>query len=105
MTLILDMPYPLVYGGFYAGLAHRVFGKWGPLLAIPALVTIPADLIENTTQLFILAGHEHLAWIKQYVTPVKLAGFISASVIALIALALLIRRRVAGRKISDPGRT
>ncbi|MEO1405395.1 MAG: hypothetical protein AAFV54_02750 [Pseudomonadota bacterium] len=93
MTLILDMPYPLAYGGFYIGLALRFFGRWGPLLALPALITIPADLIENTAQLFILAGQEHFAWIKQYVTPVKLAGFIPASILAIIALGLAVKRR------------
>lgn len=93
MTLILDMPYPLAYGIFYIGLALRFFGRWGPLLAAPAIITIPADLIENTVQLFILAGHENFAWMKLYVTPIKLLGFIPASILALIALGIAVRRR------------
>ncbi|MEM6899509.1 MAG: hypothetical protein AAF583_07055 [Pseudomonadota bacterium] len=101
MTLVLDMPYPLAYGAFYIGLALRFFGRLGPLLALPALITIPADLIENTVQLFILGGHEQLVWIKQYATPVKLAGFIPASILALVALGIAIRRSFQASSDTD----
>ncbi|MEL7129846.1 MAG: hypothetical protein AAGK23_09880 [Pseudomonadota bacterium] len=93
MTLILDMPYPLAYGGFYVGLALRFFGRWGPMLAIPACLAIPADLVENTVQLFVLAGMENLLWIKSIATPVKLIGFVIASLIALAALGLALVRK------------
>lgn len=93
MTLTLDYAYPLAYGGFYAGMALRFFGKLGPWLAIPALVCIPADIVENTVQLFLLSGDEGLIWLKAIMTPVKLATFIPASIIALIGIGIAIYRR------------
>lgn len=94
MTLILDMPYPLAYGAFYAGLALRFFGKAGAWLALPAFVCIPADLVENTVQLVVLAGHEKWLWLKAFMTPLKLVTFIAASLVAIAALLVALKRRV-----------
>ncbi|MFN3212163.1 MAG: hypothetical protein ACE37M_03585 [Henriciella sp.] len=97
MTLVLDYFYPLAYGGFFAGTALRFFGKAGPWLALPALICIPADVIENTVQLFILSGDDSLIWLKAIMTPLKLATFIPAAIIALIGLGIAAYRRF-GRK-------
>lgn len=94
MTLILDMPYPLAYGVFYAGLALRFFGRAGVWLALPAFICIPADLIENTVQLLVLAGQENWLWLKALMTPLKLATFIPASLIAVVALLIALKRRL-----------
>lgn len=94
MTLILDMPYPLAYGVFFAGLALRFFGKAGVWLALPAFICIPADLVENTVQMVVLAGHENWLWLKVFMTPLKLATFIPASLIAIAALAIALKRRL-----------
>lgn len=93
MTLVLDYFYPLAYGGFFAGMALRFFGKAGPFLALPAFICIPADVVENTVQLFILSGDESLIWLKAIMTPLKLATFIPAALIALIGLGIALYRR------------
>ncbi len=93
MTLILDYAYPLAYGGFFAGMALRFFGKAGPWLAIPAFICIPADIVENTVQLFILSGDESLIWLKAIMTPIKLLTFIPAAVIALAGIVIAIAKR------------
>ena len=93
MTLLLDYAYPLAYGGFFAGLALRFFGKAGLLLAAPAFIAIPADMIENTLQLFILTGQSGLIEVKSVVTPIKLVSFLIAALIALIALIIAAVRR------------
>lgn len=85
MTLILDIPYPFVYGSLFAGLALKYFGKWGKWLCIPALLAIPFDTIENIAQLFILKGNMAPLALKAIVTPLKLACFVIAVIIALTA--------------------
>lgn len=99
MTLILDMPYPLAYGVWYAGLVLKAFPKLGWWIALPALVTIPIDLTENTTQVLALLGGMDVLSLKNIVTPLKLVFFISASLIALAALVLLVMRRVRKPKM------
>lgn len=96
MTLVLDYFYPLAYGGFFGGLALRYFGAVGIWAAIPAMIVVPADVIENTIQLFILSGDQSLLWVKAYVTPIKLVTFIIAALIALVALGLAVYRRLTG---------
>lgn len=100
MTLVLDYFYPLAYGGFFAGLALRNFGAAGVWLAIPAMIVVPADIIENTIQLFILSGDQSLIWVKPIVTPIKLVTFIVAGLIALAGLGLAVYRRVTGHSDS-----
>ena len=48
MTLLLDYLYPVAYGGFFAGVIWRFFGKFGGWLALLALAAGVADAIENT---------------------------------------------------------
>lgn len=96
MTLLLDYAYPLAYGAFFAGIALRYFGLAGIWLAIPAFVLIPADMIENTIQLFILSGDESLIALKTIVTPIKLVAFITAATIALFGLGFAAYQRLAG---------
>lgn len=98
MTLLLDYAYPLAYGAFFAGIALRYFGPAGIWLAIPALITIPADMIENTIQLMILSGDETLITLKTIITPIKLVAFIVAALIALVGLGLAAYRRLSGER-------
>lgn len=93
MTLVLDYAYPLAYGGFFAGLAVRFLGRWGVWLALPALICIPADIIENTAQLFILSGEEAWLAVKAIATPIKLLSFVLSGLIALLALGVAAKRR------------
>lgn len=96
MTLTLDYFYPLAYGAFFAGVALRYFGKAGIWLALPALICVPADVIENTVQLFILSGDDSLIGVKAVMTPIKLVTFIIAALIALVGLGIGAYRRISG---------
>lgn len=87
MTLIGDIPYPFAYGLLFAGLILRNFETYGKYLAIPALLSLPADTLENVTQLFILKGHMEGLAIKELVTPAKLFCWIWGIIFALAALA------------------
>ena len=99
MTLGLDVGYPLAYGMFLGGLALRAWRKgW---LAIPALVTIPVDLVEGAAQVGLLTGYAsgEGEWgyaVKAVATPLKLGGFILAVVIGIVAAAVLVWRKVRG---------
>jgi len=98
MTLVLDMVFPLAYGGLFAGLALRFGGNAGIWLAIPALAVIPVDLFENTIQLLALKGSDGLLSVKAILTPVKSVLFLLAGLIAVGALALgavqMVRSRI-----------
>jgi len=95
MTLIGDLPYPFAYGLLFAGLTLKFLGRWGKWLCIPALIAIPADTIENISQLFILKGNMDFLTVKAIVTPIKLASFMAALFIALIALCVALKRRLS----------
>jgi hypothetical protein len=94
MTLLLDYFYPLAYGAFFAGLALRYFPAVGVWLAVPSMIVVPADIIENTIQLMILSGDQSLIWVKTYVTPLKLVTFVIAALIALAAMGFAVYRRL-----------
>lgn len=96
MTLLLDYFYPLAYGAFFAGLALRYFGALGIWMAIPAMIVVPADVIENTIQLMILSGDQSLIGLKAIVTPLKLVSFLVSALVALIALVFAAYRRLTG---------
>ena len=100
MTLVLDYAYPIAYGIFFAGLALRYFGKAGFWLAIPTIICVPADMVENTMQLFILSGNESVLWVKAIATPIKLATFVVGAVIALVGLGIAGYRRVTGTGVA-----
>ena len=97
MTLALDYFYPIAYGGFFAGLALRYLGGAGLWLALPAAICAPADMIENTIQLFLLSGDESLIGVKPIITPIKLVTFLAAAMIALVALGVGVYQRLIKR--------
>ncbi len=101
VTVLLDAAYPLAYGGFFAAMALRFFGKAGPVLALPALATIVADIGENTVQALALAGAADLLDVKDWLTPLKFGLFALAGLIALVALAVAIFR-LARRLLNRP---
>ncbi|MEL7043224.1 MAG: hypothetical protein AAGL90_17020 [Pseudomonadota bacterium] len=96
MTIVLDYPYPLAYGAFFGGIALRFYGRAGKWLAIPALIAVSADVIENTIQLLILSGDDVLIWLKVIMTQIKFAAFLPAALIALTGLGLGAYRRFFG---------
>lgn len=83
ITLLLDVPFPLVYGGLLAGLALRFGGTYGAYLALPALLAIPVDLMENAIQVLALAGYEGGLHLKALLTPLKFLLVYGAILIAI----------------------
>lgn len=90
MTATLDVAYPITYGLLFAGLSLRVFR---PIFVIPAIAVIPVDLTEGFAQVLILTGNDSLLWLKAYVTPLKRLFFVSAILIALLAVGLDVKNR------------
>jgi len=90
VTVLLDTAYPLAYGGFFAGMALRFFGRFGKIAAFPAFATIILDLTENTVQALALSGAADVLAAKDWLTPLKFLLFLIAAAIALIALAIAI---------------
>ncbi|PCI75057.1 MAG: hypothetical protein COB20_13795 [SAR86 cluster bacterium] len=88
ITLLLDVPFPLAYGGLFLGLCLRYGGKFALYLAAPAFLVIPVDLTENAVQFIALLGNETLLPAKTYLTPAKFLLFYSAAIVALGSLSL-----------------
>jgi len=93
VTLTLDVAYPLVYGGFFAGMALRYFGKFGPFLAIPSLLVILADLTEGIIQVLLLSGNTSVIGLKTVLTPIKFSLFKVCLLLAVIALLMGLYKR------------
>ncbi len=98
VTVLLDTAYPLSFGLFFAGMAWRFFGKWGPLAAIPGFGVLIVDLTENTLQAITLSGAAYVLEPKAWVSPLKMNLFYLAALIALIAAAIAVFRLVAKKK-------
>ena len=98
ITVLLDTAYPLAYGGFFAAMALRFFGRYGPLAALPALATIIVDLTENTVQALALSGAADALDAKSWLTPLKFGLFFLAAAIALIALVIAVAHLFRQRK-------
>ncbi len=94
-TATLDVAFPLVYGGLFAGTAFRFFPRFGRYLAVPAILVIPVDLIEGVVQ--VLALTETTDWIalKAYITPLKMYLFYAAVIVTLVGCAGWLYHRVS----------
>ncbi|WP_430404019.1 hypothetical protein [Hyphomonas sp.] len=90
VTVLLDTAYPLAYGGFFAAMALRFWGRFGRLAALPAIATIIVDLTENTVQALALSGAADVLDAKDWLTPLKFGLFCLAAAIALIALVIAV---------------
>jgi hypothetical protein len=90
VTVLLDTAYPLAYGGFFAAMALRFWGKFGRLAALPAIATIIVDLTENTVQALALSGAADVLDAKDWLTPLKFGLLFLAAAIALIALVIAV---------------
>ncbi|MFN3910864.1 hypothetical protein [Hyphomonas sp.] len=94
ITVLVDTAYPLSFGLFFAGMALRFFGKWGPLAAIPGFAVLVVDLTENTLQAITLSGAAYVLEPKAWVSPLKMNLFYLAALIAVVGLLAGIYRRV-----------
>lgn len=90
ITLLVDTAYPLAYGGFFAAMALRFFGRFARLAAVPAFATILVDLTENTVQALALSGAVNALEAKSWLTPLKFYLFDLAGIIALVALVIAV---------------
>lgn len=98
ITVLLDTAYPLSFGLFFAGMAWRFFGKWGPFAAIAGLAALIVDLAENTLQAITLSGTAYLLDAKVWVTPLKMNLFYLAALICLVAAGTALYRVVTKKK-------
>jgi len=98
ITVLLDTAYPLSFGLFFAGMAWRFFGKWGPLAAIPGFAVLIVDLTENPLPAITLSGAAYVLEPKAWVTPLKMNLFWAAALIALVAAGIALYRLVAKKR-------
>jgi len=98
ITALLDTAYPLCFGLFFAGMAWRFFGKWGPFAAVPGFAVLIVDLTENTLQAITLSGAAYVLDAKEWVTPLKMNLFYAAALIALIAAGIALHRLVTKKR-------
>ncbi len=98
ITVLLDILYPLAYGGLFLGLCLRHAGKYAFWLAVPAFLVIPIDLIENIVQVITLLGNENLLAAKALLTPSKFMLFYVAALIALGSLCIRLVMKLFGRE-------
>lgn len=99
-TATLDVAFPFAYGGLFAGLVWRFFGKSGRLLAMPGLAAIPVDLAEGAVQIMALNGNTEVVFHKLWVTPIKLGLFVTAASFALIAIGVALWRKIMSPEAS-----
>ncbi len=93
ITLLLDMPYPFFYAGLSIGIALRAFGTARWWFALPAMLAIPSDLLENAVQLLALAGDERLLGAKDVLTPLKYLLVLVASCVSISGLIYMMLAR------------
>jgi len=98
VTALLDTLYPLVYGGFFAGMVARLAGGARRWAVWPGFIGVDCDFIENITQMLALSGNPNWLFLKDVVTPIKMGGIgISLVLIAVFgALALMRRKSTTG---------
>lgn len=83
LTVTLDVAYPIAYGAFFAGSAYLFFPSRGLLLAIPAMLCVPVDLIEGVVQVLALTGDIDWTASKSILTPLKEFLFVAALLITM----------------------
>jgi len=74
VTVLLDSAYPLCYGAFYVGAIARLAGEHRRWAIWPNLIGIDCDYAENIVEAMALAGNPNWLWLKDFVTPVKMAA-------------------------------
>ena len=76
ITGTLDVAYPLAYGALFIGSGYKFYGKWGWLVAAPAYVVIPVDLLEGVVQVLALTNVTDWLDAKAILTPLKTVLFL-----------------------------
>lgn len=97
VTALLDTLYPLVYGGFFAGLVSRVAGPMRSWAVWPGFIGVDCDFVENITQMLALSGDTGWLFLKDVVTPLKMGGMgVSIALIVVFGVLALMRRKAWG---------
>ncbi len=76
VTATLDVAYPVAYGALFIGSGYRFYGRYGWLVALPAIVLVPVDLVEGVVQVLALTGIADWIDSKAYITPLKTGLFL-----------------------------
>lgn len=84
-TAIVDVLYPLAYGGFFIGVALASYRRFGLLLAIPSILVIPVDIAEGVVQIYALTGMGDWLASKAVLTPLKFLLFYMGFAVAIFA--------------------
>jgi hypothetical protein len=95
-TAIVDVLYPIFYGGLFAGVALSSFRHFGLLLAIPSFLVIPVDIAEGVVQIYALLGTGDWLAAKAILTPLKFILFFMGFAIAAYAWGHWLIRRFRG---------
>lgn len=94
VTALLDTLYPLVYGGFFAGMVARLAGAHRSWAVWPGLIGVDCDFAENVTQMLALSGNTNWLFLKDVLTPMKMGGIaISMLLIVVFGVLALVRRK------------
>lgn len=83
MTGTLDIAYPMAYGALFIGSAYKFFPSKGFLLAVPAILCIPVDLIEGVVQILALMGLVDWTQLKEFLTPLKNLLFVAGALLTI----------------------
>ena len=112
VTAGFDFLYPLAYVVLFAGLIIRGFGRYSPALLLPLVILFTADLVENLSQIALLAmsllqlddaSLAAMAWVKAVASSSKFSMlYLTLGVVTLAVLGLAVRRLRALRKIEPP---
>jgi len=96
VTALLDTLYPLVYGGFFAGMIARLAGSMRRWAVWPGFIGVDCDFVENIAQMLALSNDPSWLFLKDFVTPIKMGGIgISLLLIAVFGVLALRRRKSA----------
>ena len=112
VTAGFDFLYPLAYVVLFAGLIIRGFGRYSPALLLPLVILFTADLVENLSQIALLAmsllqlddaSLAAMARVKAVASSSKFSMlYLTLGVVTLAVLGLAVRRLRALRKIEPP---
>ncbi|MEM7729419.1 MAG: hypothetical protein AAF311_09100 [Pseudomonadota bacterium] len=87
LTGTVDLLYPFAYATFFTGVFQRFLsGTPRLILTAMAIAIVPFDLLEGLAQIMILGGKPAWLAVKAVATPVKLALYAPALLMATITL-------------------
>lgn len=108
VTVGLDFLYPLAYAALFAGLIIRGFNQYSPALLLSLVILLIADLVENLSQIALLAmvllqfdnaSLAALAWLKGVATSSKFSMlYLTVAIVVLALLRLAVQKILALRK-------